>query len=92
MSVEFPINVQDRIFYKWSLDTNDLLESKNSDGKHTTIKKGGRADPVPFGLKVYKGRKSWQLPHSFVEFILHHPLAIAFEGDIVKRKSKSPKI
>ena len=80
MSVELPITIQDRILYKWNFDPNDLQKSKPSDGKLPKIRKVGTADPVPFGLKVYKGRKSWQLPHSFVEFILHHPVAIAFEG------------
>ena len=81
MSMELPVkNFQERILYKWNLNTNKLKKAQKSDGKHPIIRKGGPADPVPFDLKVYKGRKSWQLPHSFVDFVLHHPVAIAFEG------------
>ena len=81
MSLDLPTkNFQKRILNKWNLNTHKLRKSQKSDGKHPTIHKAGLADPAPFGLTVYKGRKSWQLPHSFVEFTLHHPVAVAFQG------------
>ena len=91
MSIDLPITAHERILYKWNLDTNDLEEGRPSDGKHPKINdkkaknkdKRKLADPVPFGLKVFKGRKSWQLPLSFVNFVLHHPVAKAFEGKSV---------
>ena len=35
-------------------------------------------EPVPFGLKVFKGAKSYRVPRQFVEFLLTHPVALAF--------------
>ena len=35
-------------------------------------------DPVPFGLKIYKGAKSYRLPRNFVDFLLTHPVATRF--------------
>ena len=35
-------------------------------------------DPVPFGMKIYKGAKSYRLPRQFVEFLLSHPVATEF--------------
>ena len=35
----------------------------------------GLADPVPFNMTVFKGRKSFQLPREFVQFLLTHPVA-----------------
>ena len=32
-------------------------------------------EPVPFGLTIYKGAKSYRLPRHFVEFLLTHPVA-----------------
>lgn len=33
--------------------------------------------PVPFGLELYKGKKSYKLPRHFVDFFLEHPVARA---------------
>ena len=38
----------------------------------------GPNDPPPFGLKIYKGAKAWRAPRTFVEFLLHHPVAKQF--------------
>ena len=35
-------------------------------------------DPIPFGLTIYKGAKSYRLPRKFVEFLLTHPVATRF--------------
>ena len=35
-------------------------------------------DPVPFGMTIYKGAKSYRLPRTFVEFLLSHPVATTF--------------
>ena len=35
-------------------------------------------DPIPFGLEIYKGAKSYSLPRYFVEFLLTHPVATRF--------------
>ena len=35
-------------------------------------------DPIPFGLTIYKGTKSYCLPRHFVEFLLTHPVATTF--------------
>ena len=35
-------------------------------------------DPVPFGMTIYKGAKSYKLPRQFVEFLLTHQVATAF--------------
>ena len=35
-------------------------------------------NPTPFNLAVYKGRKSWKIPRSFVTFLLGHPVALEF--------------
>ena len=38
----------------------------------------GAPDAVPFGMTIYKGAKSCQLPSCFVEFLLNHPVATQF--------------
>ena len=38
----------------------------------------GAPDAVPFGMTIYKGAKSYQLPSCFVEFLLNHPVATQF--------------
>jgi hypothetical protein len=35
-------------------------------------------DPIPFGLAIYKGSKSYCLPRQFVDFLLTHPVATSF--------------
>ena len=36
-------------------------------------------DPVPFNLTLYKGTRSYRLPKQFVQFLLSHPVATAFQ-------------
>jgi len=38
----------------------------------------GSQDPPPFNLTIYKGRKAWKLPRSFVKFLLTHPVVHQF--------------
>ena len=38
----------------------------------------GSPDPIPFGLIMYEGAKSYRLPRIFVESLLKHPVALAF--------------
>ena len=40
----------------------------------------GPADPVPFNMTVFKGRKSYKLPREFVRFLLRHPVANVSKG------------
>ena len=35
-------------------------------------------NPPPFNLTIYKGRKSWKIPRSFVTFLLTHPVVEEF--------------
>ena len=50
---------------------------ENFSGINLGIAKGA-PDPIPFGLTIYKGRKSYRLPRQFVDFLLNHPVATGF--------------
>jgi hypothetical protein len=45
---------------------------ENFSGINLGIAKGA-PDPVPFGLTIYKGAKSYRLPRQFVDFLLTTP-------------------
>ena len=49
-------------------------------------KRLGKHDPPPFNLTIYKGAKSWRLTRTFVDFLLHHPVAKTFLGEVYKIK------
>ena len=65
--------------------STEVRSYENDDNQHTIAVKAsklvelkGKPDPIPFELKMYKGMKSYRIPRIFVEFLLHHPVSLAF--------------
>ena len=71
-----------RIESKWELDVPPGFNPDDAAGGNTPMKqKDTETDPlgpVPFGIKIFKGKKSYKLPRSFVSFFLEHPVAQEF--------------
>ena len=61
--------------YKYENDDN---QPTIADPASKLVKLKGKPDPIPFELKMYKGMKSYRIPRIFVEFLLHHPVSLAF--------------
>ena len=72
-----------RIENKYFFDTSEFrLKFGPEDARWPKDRKiVGPSDPVPFNMTVFKGGKSWQLPRSFVWFLLYHPVSKRFQGD-----------
>ena len=52
----------------------------NSSGKKCYHVQGNKKPPAPFGLKIYKGYKNVMMRRDFVDFLINHPVATAFEN------------
>ena len=71
-----------RIESKWELDVPPGFNPDDAAGGNTPMRQKDKEtdplQPVPFGIKIYKGKKSYKLPRSFVTFFLEHPVAQEF--------------
>ena len=44
-------------------------------GNYLRVNSTAKVPPIPFGLRIFKGSKTFQLPRHFVEFLIHHEVA-----------------
>ena len=81
-SFELPDFHNYRIDSKWELVVPPGFNPDNAAGDKTPMRAKDRETdpigPVPYGLRIFKGKKSYKLPRSFVTFFLEHPVAQEF--------------
>ena len=44
-------------------------------GNYLRVNTTAKVPPVPFGLRIFKGSKTFRLPRHFVEFLVYHEVA-----------------
>jgi len=76
-SYPLPEEHLNRIKYKYQFNENANFDPDNAS-KDGFIRLEEAPDPIPYGLTIYKGAKSYRLPRQFVDFLLSHPVAAAF--------------
>ena len=74
--------LKERIKYKYHFPNVDKRIEEKGEAKFLRYVNRTLADPIPFNIEVYKGRKCWQIPRAFVKFVLEHPVALKFIGMI----------
>ena len=65
-------DLMSEFFFQWK------IASRKDGTREMRAFAVGSQNPPPFNLTIYKGRKAWKLPRSFVKFLLTHPVVHEF--------------
>ena len=82
MSLPIPEKLEYRFKYQHHYEDDYCKDKTYCEYKSSKWKQLGKHEPPPFNLNIYKGAKSWRLPRKFVNFLLNHPVAKVFLGEV----------